>query len=59
MAIYQYKCEKCNTTQDIHKPMKDYAREEFCDSCGEKLKRVFEATHNKWNCDGSFARGSF
>lgn len=59
MAKYNYKCPKCNKIFTIEKPMKDYNREEKCEECNEKLIRIFEPTHNKWECDGSYARGSY
>jgi putative FmdB family regulatory protein len=59
MAHYDYKCNKCNTTVTITKPMKDASNKEYCIECNEELQRVFTANHNKWNCSGSFARGSF
>lgn len=59
MAFYDYKCNKCNKTETIDKPMKESSRKEYCKECGEELQRIFTPVHNKWNCSGSFARGSF
>lgn len=56
---YDYKCEKCNIGVTIEKPMKEASKKEYCHKCRTELKRVFNATHNKWNCDGSYARGSY
>lgn len=59
MAFYDYKCSKCEKVVTITKPMSESKKEEHCKECGEKMQRVFAPVHNKWNCSGSFARGSF
>lgn len=59
MANYDYKCKKCDRVETITKPMSESSREEHCEKCGEKMQRIFAPVHNKWNCSGSYARGSF
>lgn len=59
MARYDYKCDNCNRTVTINKPMKEAAKEEYCELCETKMKRVYQPNHNKWNCNGSYARGSY
>lgn len=59
MANYDYKCNKCKKVTTITKSMSESSREEYCEECGEKLQRIFAPVHNKWNCSGSYARGSF
>lgn len=59
MARYLYKCKDCNIEVTVEKPMKEYNRAEYCEKCNKELTRVYEATHNKWNCDGSYAKGSY
>ena len=59
MAFYDYKCNNCKTEVTISKPMKESSNPEYCKKCNEQLQRIFTPNHNKWNCSGSFARGSF
>lgn len=43
---YEYKCEseECNCNEEIviiDKPMAEVSRDEFCEKCKSKLKRVY------------------
>lgn len=43
--IYLYDCEKCELEIEVVKSMKDAAREEYCQSCGNVLDRVYLPPH--------------
>lgn len=58
MARYQYKCKECNINVTVEKPMKDYARIEYCSLCDNELIRVYEATPNQWKCGGAYVTDS-
>ena len=38
---YEYKCDKCDTTTTINKPMKDYGQVEKCPVCDTVMSRVY------------------
>lgn len=50
MPKYDYQC-KCGHKDVIEKRMVEASRIEYCSSCGEVTKRVFNPTPNKWNCE--------
>lgn len=54
MANYEYKCEKCNTTTTINKPMSECSREEFCSKCKNKLSRVYSVGMTRYNGSGYY-----
>lgn len=41
---YKYKCPHCKIEIDIVKPMNESDHAEYCDECGNELKRVYEAS---------------
>lgn len=46
--IHDYKCVKCDITEEKFVPLKDYDSPQYCDECNTKLERLFPmvgATH--------------
>jgi len=41
LAIYNYKCNKCNTQFEVTKRMEDASKEENCPICGAIASRVY------------------
>ena len=39
--IYEYVCEKCQTTQEIERPLSEGPPKEVICDCGEKMHRVW------------------
>lgn len=39
--IYEYRCEKCDSTFDVIKPASEMTREEKCNGCESPAKRMF------------------
>ena len=41
--LYEYYCEKCVKTTTVSKPMSESSRDEYCDECKKKIRRIFAA----------------
>lgn len=39
--LYEYRCENCDKTILVSKPMNEVSKLEFCDTCKEMLIRLF------------------
>ena len=39
--IYEYKCENCDKTALVDKPMYEVSKLEFCDKCKQVMMRLF------------------
>lgn len=37
--IYKFKCEHCNTTEDVEMRMSEYTDEQYCHICNNKMVR--------------------
>lgn len=57
MATYEYECPSENTKIIINRPMADDEPEYFCEACGDKLKRIYEAPPVKFNATGFYSTG--
>lgn len=57
MATYEYECVKEGEKVIIRRPMADDEPDYFCEKCGDKLKRVYEATPVKFNGSGFYSTG--
>lgn len=41
--LYDYECEKCDKREEIIKPMANASDPEFCQSCGNRLIRIYSS----------------
>lgn len=59
---YKFKCESCNSNEDITMKPSEYTSEgHVCSKCGGKLVRDISSfcTTSKWNCDGAYANTNY
>jgi putative FmdB family regulatory protein len=40
MAVYSYQCKSCSHTEDVHKPIAEYQRQEPCPKCQQPMERL-------------------
>lgn len=40
MPVYEYSCEKCDTTHAIMKPIAQAGADEYCALCKNKMKKL-------------------
>ena len=57
MATYEYECPGEGEKIIIHRPMADDEPDYFCEKCGDKLKRIYEAPPVKFNGTGFYSTG--
>ena len=41
MMTYEYKCEHCNQSMNVSKPISECDKKEYCAECNNELKRVY------------------
>lgn len=44
---YEYKCNHCNSTEIVDKPIKESSRAEYCIKCKKEMNRVYSASSIK------------
>ena len=57
MATYEYECPGDGEMVIVTRPMSEPEGEYFCETCGDKLKRVFNAPPVKFNTGGFYSTG--
>lgn len=57
MATYEYECPADGELVMVTRPMSEPEGEYFCETCGDKLKRVFNAPPVKFNATGFYSTG--
>lgn len=57
MATYEYECPSEGFRSTVERPMAADEPEYFCNSCGNKLNRVYTAPPVKFNGGGFYSTG--
>lgn len=57
MATYEYECPSEGFKSTVERPMADDEPDYFCNSCGNKLRRIFTAAPVKFNGTGFYSTG--
>ena len=57
MATYEYEYPADGELVMVTRPMSEPEGEYFCETCGDKLKRVFNAPPVKFNATGFYSTG--
>lgn len=56
MPTYEYKCVKCEKTQEHNRGVDNRDDEAICE-CGEAMKRSYNAVPIKFNAPGFYSTG--
>ena len=57
MATYEYECPGDGELVLVTRPMAEPEGEYFCETCGDKMRRVFNAPPVKFNATGFYSTG--
>lgn len=57
MATYEYECPGDGELVMVTRPMSAPEGEYFCETCGDKLRRVYTAPPVKFNGTGFYSTG--
>lgn len=59
--IYKFKCEYCNTTEDVEMRMSEYTDEQYCPICNNKMVRDISSYTTAgaiWKTSGAYGKHS-
>lgn len=54
---YDYKCDKCSTTQSVERSMSEQEVLPICTACQNHMTRVWSAVPVKFNATGFYSTG--
>lgn len=57
MATYEYECPGDEQVITITRSMTEPEGEYFCSTCGDKLRRIYNAPPVKFNASGFYSTG--